>query len=32
MGEEWGAPFLRAYGVEMDGAKCSFYRLLDEFF
>lgn len=31
-GEEWVAPFLRAYGVEMDEAKCSFYRLLDEFF
>jgi aminoglycoside 3'-phosphotransferase-2 len=36
IGEEWGqawvAPFLRAYGVEADGAKISFYRLLDEFF
>jgi aminoglycoside 3'-phosphotransferase-2 len=36
IGEEWGqawvAPFLRAYGVGADGAKISFYRLLDEFF
>nr|WP_314547316.1 APH(3') family aminoglycoside O-phosphotransferase [uncultured Massilia sp.] len=31
-GEEWVAPFLRAYGVRMDEAKCGFYRLLDEFF
>jgi aminoglycoside 3'-phosphotransferase-2 len=31
-GEAWVAPFLRAYGVERDGAKCGFYRLLDEFF
>jgi aminoglycoside 3'-phosphotransferase-2 len=36
IGEEWGeawvAPFLRAYGIEMDGARNGFYRLLDEFF
>jgi aminoglycoside phosphotransferase len=31
-GEEWVAPFLRAYGVQMDAANCGFYRLLDEFF
>jgi aminoglycoside 3'-phosphotransferase-2 len=31
-GQEWGAPFLHAYGVEADAAKSRFYRLLDEFF
>jgi aminoglycoside 3'-phosphotransferase-2 len=31
-GQEWNAPFLRAYGVEPDAAKSRFYRLLDEFF
>ena len=31
-GDEWVAPFLRAYGAEMDEAKRGFYRLLDEFF
>jgi len=31
-GTEWCAPFLRAYGVEADAEKSSFYRLLDEFF
>lgn len=31
-GGEWVAPFLRAYGAQMDEAKCGFYRLLDEFF
>jgi len=31
-GAEWVAPFLQAYGIGPDAAKCSFYRLLDEFF
>jgi len=31
-GDEWVPPFLHAYGAGVDGAKSSFYRLLDEFF
>ncbi|MCS0588114.1 APH(3')-II family aminoglycoside O-phosphotransferase [Massilia norwichensis] len=31
-GQEWCAPFLRAYGIEEDAGKSAFYRLLDEFF
>lgn len=31
-GQEWCAPFLRAYGAEGDAGKSGFYRLLDEFF
>ena len=32
LGPAWVAPFLQAYGTQLDAERAAFYRLLDEFF